>query len=215
MVTKDGTEPAVGVTPATEAQETPKEETYSKTEVEKLVRDRTSAVLADIGRSRKAAEDALARLTQLEKERAEEELEAFKDDPIELTRIREKQQHKSTKVELDRVTQELNAKNERLKILEVKETETLRESQAKAVATKHNVDVASLLKFTDGSPEKMEELAKILPKTNEAKKPLILGSNLPVGGKVTFEQVRELFSQDPYNPQVRAEYMRMRAERKR
>src|SRR3990167_1409112 len=97
----DGTTEQTDATLSSEKTGTPNVETYTKEQVDKMLRDAKSAVLADAGRAKKAAEDALARLNKLEKERQETELEAAKDDPPALAHIKEKQAHRQTLAELE------------------------------------------------------------------------------------------------------------------
>lgn len=208
----DGTAGKSDVTLTIEKPETPNVETYTKEQVEKMVRDARSAVGADIGRLQKVANDAIERLRKVEQERQADEEEAAKDDPDELTRIRER---RSTKAELDRVTQELNATKESAAEWEAEKATRAREKTAREIATRLNVNldkVISLAAFTNGSPEAIEAVAKELPKSGKRLRP---DGGQMVGGLTTFEEARAAYIKDPRDPAVKEQYLRMRRERKR
>ncbi len=205
----DGVTVKTDVTLKSDQTQTPNVETYTKDQVEKMVRDARSAVGADVFRAKKAAEDALARLDRLETERQEADLEAAKDDPPELSRIKTEQENRRLKTELEKGTQELNE-------WRVEKATREKERTAREVATRLSLDPAELIeiaKFTDGTPEAIEAIAKKLPRGT--KKSLKPDSGSMVGGTETWEQVRAAYSQDPRDPAIREKYLQMRRERKR
>ncbi len=208
MANKDGTVNQGDATLTVEKPETPNVETYTKEQVEKVVRDTRSAVLADVGRAKKSAEDALARLEQLENERLQSELEAAKDDPAELVRIQAIHDGRKAKAELAQVNSEL-AEYRESKALSVKE------ATAKEVATRLQVNAETLIrlaKVTDGSTDAIEAIAKELPKVQ---KKLKTDSGSMVGGMTTYEEARAAFIKDPTDPTTRAKWAELKAQRKR
>ena len=183
---------------------------YSQEQVDKMLRDAKTSVLADVGRAKKAAEDALARLSKLENERREAELEAAKDDPEALRRIKAEQRANELESKLADMEPQLN----RLSELDAKEKETERAQVVTEIATRLKTDperLKKLAKFTDGTREAIEEIARELPKGNpKTFKPDSGGS---IGGTLSFEDVRAEFIKDPRGP-YREAYYAMRKERK-
>ncbi len=177
MVT-DGTKTEVGATTSPEQQGTPQETpTYSQIHVDKLLEKVKSDSLAELGRVRKAAEDAIkkttessnARITQLIKEQEERELEAVKGNNDAITAIKERQARRKAEDELAKAREELSQKDSRLSELSTKEQETAREKRISEIAVRLKVDkakLANLSKFTDGSAEAIESLAQEMPKAN-------------------------------------------------
>ncbi len=119
-------------------------------------------------------------------ERDESDREVVHQDPDALKSLNERirQRNEATKLadrkaELD----EKEAKHkERFEKAEKSEVREAALKNAQSVATKHNVDAESLIKFTDGSKEAMEELALNLPKKGETKPPLKTDTGGPTGG---------------------------------
>jgi hypothetical protein len=150
---------------------------YSKEQVDKLMEKVRSDSLAELGRVRKAAEDAIkkstdaatARYQELIKQRELEELENAKDEPDKLAVIKERQLRRQKEAELAKAQEELNEKNARLQELSTKDAETSRGNVSREIAERLKVDpakLAKLAKFTDGSAEAIEDIAKDLPKLN-------------------------------------------------
>lgn len=195
-----------------------------KTYTEKDYQDMRNAVLGEAGKVKaegekalKAGQAALDRIAKWEQEQVERELEAHKDDPAEIRRIRAEQKAKEVESKLATREQELSAEREKLKTFEVEKAEATKTQTIGAIAKRLDVDVEKLIKLskhTDGSPEAIEEIAKELPKVNP-KKPLRPDSNRSIGGNLTWEQVRSAFIQDPYDPVVKERYMEMRAQQHR
>ncbi len=222
MVT-DGTEKNEGVKTSQTTQGT-STATFTQTQVDEQVRKARSDALADIGRLKKASEDAVksaqaaqARLEQMQRDQERAELEAVKDDPDRLEIIKERQEKRKLKAELDVEKQARTELDTRLKQSESEKTEAARAEQVKVIAAKLNVSptvLGKLAKFTDGTPEMIEDIAKDLPKVNPAKgfRPDSGGSQ---GGSVSWEQVRDAYIKDPKDPATRQRYLEMRAERKR
>jgi len=149
-------------------------ETFTKQTVEAMVSKARSDVLSELGRYRKAAEDAVkqvqtieGRLSRLQEERFEAELEAARDDPSRLREIRTKQrevkEQMTTETDRRKWEAEKATYEERIRRAEVIERRDL----AREIATEFKVDYKSLEKFgTDR--ESMIELAKALPKSGNA-----------------------------------------------
>ena len=164
-------------------------ETFTMEQVKEREGKIRSDFASDLGRietyktaaenARKSAEAAEERLNQRIKDQEEAELEAAQDNTSELTRIRAKQTQRVKDAELDKRERELNEKEEELKGVREKEVESTKERNAREVATKHDVDVETLIKFTDGSLLAMEDLAQALPKKGA---PLIVDSSKTIGG---------------------------------
>ena len=171
----------LGETPGGEKGTTP--EGTPKT-LEEQVAHIKEAAFAEVGRYRvesekavKAANAALDRLNRYIKTQEEAEDERYRDDPDKLTELRKERKDRDRATELDKKEQELNEREKGLKPSEEKATE----DKAKEVATKYEVDVKTLIKFTDGSPEAMEELAQSLSR-KDRRQALKLDSSRTIGG---------------------------------
>ncbi len=222
MIT-DGKPQQSGVTPGTVQAGTPLE-TISREDHEKALRkavlDTRSAVLADIGRQKKAADDAMKaaqaaqeRNAKLEKEREQAELESARDHPAQLSMIQERQKRRQLEAELETTRTELTSHKSRLTDYESKEAEQGKLTKAQEIAARLNVDTVSLTrlaKYTDGSAEAIEEIAKALPRTEVKKGGLKPDSNTTVGGGASWEQVRAAYIKNPYDPAVRQQFLEMR-----
>ena len=170
----DGTTTQADAKLGTENAGTP---TYTKDQVDKMLRDARTAAMADVGRMKTEAEKALKaasaaadRLKQLEKEREEVELEAAKDEPDRLTMIRTRQQMRQREAELAQAREELNATKTTLTELQSQRAESQKEINAREIAARLGVDLSRLVKlakFTDGSAEAIEDLAKDLTKNQD------------------------------------------------
>lgn len=167
-------------------------ETFTQEQVKELERKAKSDALADINRYKtestkaiKAAQAAEARIDRMLKDQEESELEDARDDADKLSGIRDRQAKRRAESELAQVKQELSEKDEQIKQYGDKEAESTKELNAREIATRLNVDanrLAKLAKFTDGSTEAIEEIAKELPKKGEPKSPLKPDSGKTTGG---------------------------------
>ncbi|KKM74989.1 hypothetical protein LCGC14_1394750 [marine sediment metagenome] len=119
-------------------------------------------------------------MVQAQKARDEAELEEARDDVDKTTRLKAQQKHRETATELARLKQELEAEQTKAKEAQEVGAKHTKEQNAREVATRLNVDVNTLLRFTDGSTTAMEELAKSLPKKDV--KPLLTDSSKTTGG---------------------------------
>ena len=159
-------------------------ETFTKSQMEKA----TSDALAAAGRTAKTFEKreeavvkAEEKVARLEQERYEAEKKAAKDDPDMLTAIERNRKASERKAELDERERKLNEMKEEVDGKLDKATRAEIKERAMEVAVKHNVDAKSLVEFTDGSADKMEELAKMLPKKGETQT-LKVDSSKTIGG---------------------------------
>lgn len=159
--------------------------TYTKAELEKAVNDALSAAGRDAKSISQKMDEANRILTeattlkaevmaaqakwQEEKDRAE--LEAVSHDPDAMSAVQLRQSLRAKEAELlkDRAELDKKLKEHEDAIAEVAKFK--REKTAIEIATKHNVEVAPLLEHTDGSPEKMEALAQLLPKKGQQQTP--------------------------------------------
>jgi len=163
-------------------------------QVNKLMEKVRSDSLAEMGRVRKAADEAIKKATseatkvyqELIKQREAEDLEAVRDEPDKVATIRERQARRQKETELAEAQTKLNEANTRLQELSTKDVEANRERVTKEIAERLKVDSARLVKlakFTDGSAEAIEEIAKEMPKLNTTPpKPLRPDSSETAGG---------------------------------
>ena len=182
-----------------------------------------SDALADINRYKaeaekaiKAANAASERVDRMLREQEEAALEAKKDDPEAIKRIRAEQKMRQLESELESERQGKAELEERQKQTDAEKAEASRIRQATEIATRLNVDSGKLIKlakFTDGTAEAIEDIAKDLPKLTPAKPGMKPDSNLSGGGQMSWEAVRDAFSKNPYDPMSRKRYYEMRAER--
>ena len=210
------TKTQAGVAPSSEKTGTP--QTFTKADVDKVVRDTRSAALAEAGKFRaesanslKLAQEAQARLDKMIKEQDERELEDARDDPQRLSALQERQRRRVVESELSAVKSELTQKGERLQQLETEKAETQREQTVQEVAGRYKVDpvrLAKLAKRTDGTIEEIEDLAKELPGANS--KSLKPDSNRAVGGALGREQIIADYTKDPRNLANRERYFELR-----
>ncbi len=154
-------------------------ESFTKEQRDEDVRKAKSDALAEVGRHKKAAEDAIkalkatnTRIDQMLKDQEDAELEDAKGDTEKLSAVKERQGRRRAEAELAKVTQERDEKDEKIKQQDEKEAESTKERNAREIASRLDVDanrLAKLAKFTDGSTEAIEEIANDLPKKGEAK----------------------------------------------
>ena len=171
-------------------------ESFTAEQVGERERKARSDALADIGRYKKSAEDAIKavkaaeeRINRMLKEQEDSELAAARDEPDKLTLIRERQARRMAESDLAKVRQELSEKDERVKLLDEQEAKSTKERNTREIATRLNVDanrLAKLAKLTDGSLEAIEEIAKELPKKGETA-PLRPDSGKTIGGGKTYK----------------------------
>ncbi|KKL74086.1 hypothetical protein LCGC14_2068410 [marine sediment metagenome] len=194
----DGTETSTDVTLGTEETGTPKEDPqFDQAHVDKAVLDAKTAALADVGRFQreaqtavKAAEAALERTKKIRKEQDEAEIKAAEGDSEQLSAVKERQRRRDVESELDEVTLKLNQRDDKITQLETSGAEATKVQTARDVATRLGVDADSLIrltKFTDGSVESIEELARELPKKTVRPK-VVTDSNVETEGKKLSEQ---------------------------
>ena len=147
--------------------------TFTREEAQALVNKAKSDAFAEIGRHKKAAEEAIKqmqaieeRLSKMQEDRFETELEVAKDDPDKLREIRQRQrdikERLSTEAEKRKWANEKAAYDERIKRAEAIERRDL----AREVADEFKVDYKTLEKF-GSDRESMLELAKSLPKSGD------------------------------------------------
>jgi len=193
-------------------------QTITREEHEKALRDARTAVMADVGRERKGVEDAMKsvhaaqdRLDKMVKDQEQAELESVRDDPEKLTAVQERQRRRAIETELATARLELNDKTTKLTAYESREAETARETRAREIATRLNVDpvrLAKLSKFTDGTPEAIEEIGKELPKGK--REGLRADSNSSIGGGSSRDQIIAAYSRDPRDPAAKEAYLELR-----
>ncbi len=176
-------------------------ETFTKDSQEKAVSD----ALSKAGRDAKSITDKTSKAEKLlenaqgimDKAKAkqqqddEAELEAAKGDNERLSALQERQAHRGTKSELAESKRELSDRDERLKLIDGEKAEATKESSAREIATRLDVDANSLVKLaklTDGSKEAIEEIASSLPKKGETKPSLKLDPGGVTGGGEKSEQ---------------------------
>jgi len=179
-----------------ETKETSQEpQTLTGTQAKKMVDDALSAAGRDAKTLGQKTSEATRILEQAQKatatlevgrakwveERNKQEREAAGDD-IEAQKTVDVKQRQRAK------DAELFAREATVKVSEDKHAEALKElvtskkeQNALEIANRFGVDAKSLVKFTDGSPEAMEELAKALPKKEETKT-LTPDSGKTIGG---------------------------------
>ena len=167
--------------------------------------------LAESTKARKAAEAAEQRVIGMLKDVEE----TIKDEPDKLNELRGRQAKTKADAELARVTQELDEANQRLSQIDIEKTGTIKEQKAREIASRLNVDANKLIKlakFTDGTPEAMEDIAKDLPQINPSN-PLFPDSNRGSGSSSSEEQIRERFIANPDNPQAKSDYLALRRQK--
>ena len=204
----DGKETQTDVTLGTEGTETPPK-TYTEKEVEKRVLDARTAVMADATRAKKAAEDALNRVSLMMKEQEEKELESYKDDTEGLRRIRAEQRARQLASELDQERKARTELEDKQKQIDADMVESTKERNAREIATRLGVDVNRLIKlakFTDGTTESIEDIAKEL----NPPKPIKPDSGRTTGSGLSDEQIREAYRNNPRDPTVKADYLAWR-----
>jgi len=194
-------------TPSGDKGTTPDKEPETLEEQVKHIKE---AAFAEVGRyrvatekatkaaetARKAADAAEVRLNKFIKDQEEVELEAARDDSDALTKIRARQRERGAESKLEKLEQELDEEREKSKEAQEVSAKYTKEQNAREIATRLNVDFESLVKFTDGSAEAMEDLARILPKKGE-ETTLKPDSGKTIGGGKTYKSEEVLKTLDP------------------
>ncbi len=188
---------------STETTSGENEETFTKGQLEEAGRKGKSDALAEVGRLKKATENAIKaaqtaedRVDQMIKDQEDTELKAANGDTEKLSAIKERQLRRVVESNLAKMKSELNVKTDELEAANVEKAENAKERNARDSASRLGVDakmLAKLAKFTDGSIEAIEELAKSLP-TKEEKKVLKVDSGKTIGGgsgkKPSLEEIK-------------------------
>lgn len=197
---------------------------YTKAQVDKMILDAKS----EWGREVAPIKEASKRLSLLEqernewlsekerllKEKDELELAAARDNPEAFDVIKGKQTNRTKEAEIKKKEMELRAKE-----LEHSETLTRLEQfnkQQKAIEIAsgyEGVDASVLLSVTDGTPEKMKALAEVLGKPKVEAGQIKPDSGVGVGYSMTWDRIQKEFAEHPYNPSIRAEYLKQRIEK--
>jgi hypothetical protein len=206
MVT-DGTKPIEDAKLPEVVKETPK--TITLEEHEKGVRDARSAALAEVGRLKKSSEEAVkqaqaaqSRINKLMEDQDKYELEIANGNPEQLSAVQERQKRRRIESELETERQTKLNLEQRLKDIEETQTQTQREQIVTKISTQYNVSadkLSKLAKFTDGTPEAIEDIAKDLPKKQESN--LKVDSNTTIGGVTQWEKQREAYIKNPRSPE--------------
>ena len=191
---------------------TSEEATYTKEQVDKIRSDTLAAAGRERVKVEKALEDANKQLERLDEERKveEEELERLKQErdeaeashvdgkPDALSALQQRQKLRAAAAELTKREREIQRReadlNEGLKTIQRMKLQ----SDAESLALEYGVSSKTLLELTDGSREKMEALAKVLPRdrkdlpdsTNITKPDS--GVTTGTRGKLTKEQAHKL-----------------------
>jgi len=136
--------------------------------------------LAEASAMKAEVEGAIAKLQQ---EKDERELEDVRNNPDLLAAYKVRQTVKAKEAELIKREQELAGREKAYKQAIAEIAKSKRERDAISIATKHNVNADFLLEHTDGSSEKMEALAQILPKKGQGQEPALKpDSGITTGG---------------------------------
>ncbi len=175
--------------------------------------------LAEAGRLRAENEKLVTsskklttRIDTILRERDEAELETHKDNPAQLSAIRERQTRRTVESNLESMTGERDSLKERIREGDEAEALLKKGETAKEVATRLEVNSKQLIKlakFSDGSTEEIEDIAKNLPKVNP-EDDLNPDSNISSGGSQTEEKIRENYRNNPTNPAFKAAYIEWR-----
>ncbi len=194
MVT-DRTETSTDLALEVEETGTPKEELkFDQAHVDDQVRQARNAALADVGRLTKESERAVKaataageRIKKMLKEQDEADLESAKgDSELRSTQeVKERIRRRQVQDELEEATLKLTQSNEELSQIKEDSAEATKGTKAREIATRLGIDADRLIKlskFTDGTAEAMEELARELPKKQEVRPPTITDSGADSGG---------------------------------
>jgi len=190
-----------------DTKETSKEEpeTFTGEQVKEAERKAKSDALAELGRLKKANESLVninkktqERIVQIIQSQEDEELARAGGDEEKLSAIKERQARRKVESELVQTKSELEGEKAKTAEAQEAEAEHTKERNAREVATRLGVNAKTLMKFTDGSVEAMEDLAKDLPKKGEPKDPLKPDSGKTTGGGKSFtrQQIADMSTED-------------------
>ncbi len=206
--TQQGIDTSGGAGGSTSEQETP---TLTASQAQKIAEKARSDALAEVGRYKKSAETAIKsmeavekRLSRIEEERFNSELENARDDTDKLREIRRRQDDSRKRAEVEERERKVGVEkaefDERIKRAEAIERREL----SRTVATEYSVDSNTLEKFGGTERDAMVELAKTLSKvgTDENEQGRARMTEPPDSGKTkgggqTFTQGEVLKSLDP------------------
>lgn len=151
-------------------------EVVTRVQAEEMVRKARSDALAEAGRLRKATDEAIkraeaanARIARMQEDMEKAELEAARGDPDRETQFRTRQELRHRSAELEEAKAELDKTKGQVAELSSIKAEGEKQTLANELAAKYGVDPARLsrlAKFTDGTAEAIEALARDLPKLN-------------------------------------------------
>ncbi len=168
--------------------------------------------LSDAGRKQQEAERLLAEarkerqeVDRLRQEQEKQELERYSDDPEGLEVVKTRQRQRVKDEELRRREEDLILRESTQKEIDSKNKDAALKTSAATIAAKyHGVTVEDLISFTDGTPERMETLAKKLVSGGTTKPPLRINSGLSSGGSnLDIKELRKQFIANPYDPEIR------------
>ena len=206
---KQDSPPEVGQTSKdkTEITSQKEPETLTKEQAEKLKNDalaaagRTDKLLAEkqvqidkvLEELRQQQKDMAEANEKARRESFEREKEANRDNPEMLKAIEARQKLTEAEAKLAKAEQKLADKDAETKPQLEKLARHTKEQNAREVATKHGVSSEALEKFTDGSLEAMEDLAKQLPKVSTEEQVVKPDSYIVSGGSLSDEQFMKDF----------------------
>ncbi len=190
--------------------------TFTEEQVKERERKTSSDVSAELGRVKKLNEGLIKssqaiqdRLNRRDKEEIDRELETHKDDPAEIRRIRAEQETRRVQSELTEKEQELDVEKGKTAEAQEAEAKHTKERNAREVASRLGVEAKTLIKFTDGSVEAMEDLAKSMNKEN----PINPDSSKTTGSNLSDEKIREAYRKNPQDPDAKANYLAFRRKK--
>lgn len=209
--------------PSAEQKETSEQQepqTFTQEERDKAVSDALSAA----GRDAKSITDKSAEATRIleaaqqlqrdtkaererwQDERDEAERESVRTDTDALKSVEERQRQRRERDKLAEDRRKLDDDTAKHQEKFQKADQAERREKATEIATRHNVDAETLIKFTDGSPEAMEGLAQTLPKKGEPKPALKIDSSKTVGAKGRKPTLEEVQAASPaeYDAKVKS-----------
>ena len=176
---------------STETTSGENEETFTKGQLEEAGRKGKSDALAEVGRLKKATENAIkaaqaaeTRVDQMIKDQEDAELKSAAGDEERMSAIKERSLRRKAESDLTQLKSELDTKNEELDTANAEKAENTKERNARDAASRLGVDskmLVKLAKFTDGSTEAIEDVAKELPKKDGGKS-LKVDSGKTTGG---------------------------------
>lgn len=198
-----GDKTSEGQNASTSTNENP---TFTTDQVNKMVSKARSDALAEVGRLRKATEDAIKsaqmasqRLQKMEEAQLRAEEESAKDDPAKLSALQLRRQAQQRAAEVEAEKQKLEA--ERSEILT--QRQEIREHRAEKLAEKYSVDTNVLLKYGGESKDAMEELAKSFGERKPGESMATRTVTAPDSGRtkggssgLTVEQVKKMSPQE-------------------